>query len=148
MLNPDFREMLCGLNAVDAEYIVVGAYALAAHGLPRATGHLDVWVRSSPDNAQRVLRALQAFGAPMDQISAEDLAQPDVVFQIGVAPRRIDVLTSIDGVTFEGAWPRRWQLQVDGLTVPILSKEDFVVNKRAVGRPKDLADIAWLEGEE
>lgn len=148
MLNPDFREMLSELNAAGADYIVVGAYALAAHGLPRATGDMGVWVRPSTNNARRVHQALQRFGAPMDQIAVEDLSQPDVVFQLGVAPRRIDVLTSIDGVAFDDAWPRRVTVEVDGLPVPILSKQDFVANKRAVGRPKDLADIAWLEGED
>ncbi len=148
MLNPDFREMLSELTDADAEFIVVGAYALAAHGLPRATGDIDVWIRPTPENAQKVNLALTRFGAPMDQISPEALATPEVVFQLGVAPRRIDLLTTIDGVAFDEAWPRRVMVEVDGLRVPILSKEDFVVNKRTVGRPKDLADIAWIEGED
>ena len=146
-MNPDFRDMLSELSAAGADYIVVGAYALAAHGMPRATGDMDVWVRASPENAARVHRALQRFGAPMEQIPVDDLVSPDLVFQLGVVPRRIDILTSIDGVSFDDAWPRRVLVEVDGLQVPVLSKEDFIANKRAVGRPKDLADIAWLEGD-
>jgi hypothetical protein len=140
--------MLFELSNAGADFIVVGAYALAAHGLPRATGDIDVWVRPSVESANKVILALQQFGAPMDQISSEALSSSDIVFQLGVAPRRIALLTSIDGVSFDDAWARRILVDVEGLRLPILSKEDFIVNKRAVGRPKDLADIAWIEGHE
>jgi hypothetical protein len=145
VLNPDFRDMLSELNEAGADYIVVGAYALAAHGVPRATGDIDIWVRADASNASRVHAALSQFGAPLDQLSLGDLSSPDVVFQVGVAPRRIDILTSIDGVEFAEAWPRRFAIDVDGLSIPILGREDFIANKRASGRPKDLADIASLE---
>ena len=147
MLNPDFRDMLSALNDVGAEFLVVGAYALAAHGLPRATGDIDIWVRPSTDNADRVLDALRRFGAPTGQVSADDLCVPNLVLQIGVAPSRVDILTSIDGVEFDGAWDRRLVTDVDGLSVPILGRDDLLTNKRTVGRAKDLADVAWLEGE-
>jgi hypothetical protein len=148
VLNPDFRDMLSELNEAGAEYLVVGAYALAAHGTPRATGDIDIWVRPTPENARRVHAALTAFGAPSGQVSVDDLSAPDVVFQIGVAPRRIDILTSIDGVAFDDAWPRRETVEVDGVLVPILGREDFVANKKASGRPKDLADIASLDDDD
>ena len=145
MLNRDFREMLSELLDASAEYLIVGAYALAAHGVPRATGDLDVWIRPSKDNAGRVFAALARFGAPLDHVSLEDFTNPGMVFQIGVAPRRIDILTSIDGVDFDSAWSGRSSVEIDGLRVPVLGREDLIANKRAVGRPKDLADIAMLE---
>jgi hypothetical protein len=147
-VNPDFRDMLSALNAEAVEYLLVGAYALAVHGLPRATGDMDVWIRPSAANAARTFTALRRFGAPLADLTREDLARPGVVFQIGVAPNRIDLLTAIDGVEFEAAWPRRVLREIDGLEVPVISRQDFIRNKTAVGRPKDLADIAWLEGEE
>lgn len=147
MLNPDFRDMLSAFDEEDVEFLVVGAYALAAHGLPRATGDLDLWVRRSPDNAERVLGALRAFGAPTTDLSTDDLVSPDVVFQIGVEPRRIDILTSIDGVEFDAAWANRERIEVDDLELPVLGRRDFITNKRALGRPQDLADVARLEEE-
>lgn len=145
MLNPDFREMLSALTEEDAEFLVIGAYALAVHGLPRATGDLDLWVRRSRENAERVLRALEVFGAPTTDLSLDDLVTPDLVFQIGREPRRIDFLTSIDGVEFEEAWERRVALELDGVPVLVLGREDLIRNKRAVGRARDLADIEALE---
>ena len=145
MLNPDYRDMLSALSAEGVEYLVVGAYALAAHGLPRATGDIDFWIRATPENAGRVWSALQRFGAPLGDLTPEDLASPGTVFQIGVAPRRIDLLTSIDGVDFESAWSRRESRAIDGLSVPVLSREDLLLNKRSTNRPKDQLDAEWLE---
>ena len=147
-MNPDFRDMLSALNAEGVEYLLVGAYALAVHGLPRATGDMDVWLGPSAANAQRALAALRRFGAPLSELSEADLTQPGTVFQIGVVPRRIDLLTAIDGVDFQAAWRNRMLTTLDDLEVPVLSRGDFLKNKRAVGRPKDLADVAWLEGED
>ncbi|MGH7719568.1 MAG: hypothetical protein ACREON_12095 [Gemmatimonadaceae bacterium] len=145
MLNPDFRDMLSAFAAAEVEFLSVGAYALAGHGIPRATGDLDLWVRPSAANAERVMRALEAFGAPMDQITGDDLVSPDLIFQIGIEPNRIDILTSIDGVEFDEAWPNRVVIQVDGVEVPLLGREELIRNKRAAGRPQDLADVAQLE---
>src|SRR4051812_1317630 len=103
-MNRDFAEMLSALSAAGAEFLVVGAHALAAHGRPRATGDLDIWVRSTSENAEKVWSALARFGAPLSGLSKADLQAPDVVFQIGIEPNRIDILTSIDGVDFDGAW--------------------------------------------
>jgi len=144
-MNTEFVEMLSALSAADAEFLVVGAHALAAHGVPRATGDLDLWVRGTPENARRVMVALKSFGAPLFGLSVEELSTPGIVFQIGVAPLRIDILTSITGVEFEGAWERRTEMELGGVRFGVLSREDLVENKRATGRPKDLLDIESLE---
>jgi len=145
MLNPDFREMLSALSDAGAEYLIVGAYALAVHGVPRATGDLDFWIRATPDNAERVLAALAAFGAPTADLSTDDLLAPDRVIQLGYPPVRIDLLTSIDGVGFDEAWPARLETTVAGQRVNVIGRDDLIRNKRSVGRPRDLADIEELE---
>jgi len=146
-MNPDFAEILSELTAAGAEFIVVGAFAVAAHGNPRATGDIDIWVRPTRENAERVLQALRAFGAPLFGLSIEDLVNEQTVFQIGVAPIRIDILSGIDGVAFEDAWARRVSATLGSSTAPVLSLADLATNKRAAGRPKDLADLAWIELE-
>jgi predicted nucleotidyltransferase len=148
LLNPDFRDMLSALSAERAEYLLVGAYAVAVHGLPRATGDLDIWIRASDANARRVWRALARFGAPLSELRETDLQTPRIVVQIGVAPRRIDLLTAIDAVAFDEAWSDRREVDIGGLTVPVIGRRHLIVNKKAVGRPQDLADVARLEGDE
>lgn len=145
-MNPDFHDMLSALSAEGAEYLLVGAYALAVHGLPRATGDIDLWVRPSPDNGRRVLAALARFGAPLGDLTQRDLMTPGTMFQIGVAPRRIDLLTTIDGVEFDEAWAARCVTRVGTLDVPVIDREHLLRNKKAAGRPQDLADAARLEG--
>lgn len=145
LLNPDFRDMLSALSEEGAEYLLVGAYALAVHGLPRATGDMDLWVRATEENARRVLGALSRFGAPLAGVTAHDLVTPGTVFQIGVAPRRIDILTSIDGVQFDEAWGVRHVARVESLDVPVIARQHLIRNKKATGRPQDLADAARLE---
>jgi hypothetical protein len=144
-VNRDFAEMLAALSAAGAEYLLVGAHALAAHGVVRATGDLAVRIRPTPDNASKVWRALLAFGAPLQELTERDLATPDVVFQIGVAPYRIDLLTSIDGVSFDDAWRNRTTVRVEGQEIALIGREDFLRNKRATGRLRDLADAEELE---
>lgn len=144
-MNRDFVEMLSALNETGADFLIVGAHAVAAHGHPRATGDLDIWVRSTSENAQRVLRALGEFGAPLSNLSLEDLSHPNTVFQIGVSPCRIDILTSITGVDFAKAWTNKIEIQVEGLTVFCIGKNDLLHNKKATGRPQDLADVDSLE---
>lgn len=144
-MNPDFRDLLSEFNARGVEYLVVGAYALAAHGRVRATGDLDLWVRPDPANAKRVMAALAAYGAPLQDLTEGDLSRTGVVFQIGVAPVRIDVLTGIDGVTFDDAWRERFTTRYADQTVPVLSVGLLITNKRAVGRAQDVADVEWLE---
>jgi len=145
MLNLDFKEMLSCLKDEEVDFIIVGAYALAAHGFPRATGDIDIWVRNSFENAQKIMRALVKFGAPTSYLSEEDFAAPDVIVQLGVEPCRIDLLTGIDGVGFDEAWENRVSITIDDLDIEILSKEDLLRNKLATGRDKDQGDIVWLE---
>ena len=147
-MNPDYRDMLSALSAEGAEFLVVGAYAMAVHGVPRATGDIDLWVRASRENAARVLRALARFGAPAGELTLDDLAREGTVFQVGVAPRRIDILTHVDGLTFGDAWAHREAHTVGELSVPVLSREDLIRNKRATGRLRDLADAERLGGAE
>lgn len=144
MLNPDFRDMLSCLKDEAVDFIVVGAYALAAHGLPRATGDIDIWIRNSPPNAQRVLRALGKFGAPVSDLTERDFTSTDVIVQIGVEPSRIDIITSIDGVAFDAAWENKVSVTIDELEIFILSKADMLKNKLAANRDKDQSDISWL----
>ena len=145
-MNRDYVEMLAALSAADAEYLVVGAHALSMHGRPRATGDLDLWVRPTPSNAARVWVALERFGAPLDDLTRDDLASEDLVYQIGVAPDRIDILTTVTGLTFDEAWTSRATLTLDGVAVPVIGRECLIKNKKALGRPRDLADVAELEG--
>jgi len=144
-MSPDFKDLLSEFNARRVEYLVVGAFALAAHGRVRATGDLDIWVRPAAENAKRVMDALTAFGAPLHDLSIEDLSRPGTVYQIGVAPLRIDILTGIDAVEFDDAWSSRFVAQFAGESVPVLSVQHLIRNKRAVGRAQDLADVEWLE---
>jgi hypothetical protein len=145
VLNPDFAEMLSVLCAEDVDFLLVGAYAMAAHGVPRATGDIDIWVRPSAANARRVIRALRRFGAPLFNLTEDDLTYPGTVFQIGLPPRRIDILTSIDGVDFPYAWRSRVRCRLEGIDVAVLGRRALLRNKRATGRPKDLLDAGILE---
>jgi hypothetical protein len=144
-MNQDFVELLRAFIAADVRFLIVGAYALALHGRPRATGDLDIWVDASPENARKVMAALAAFGAPMADISADDFARPGVAYQIGVAPGRIDVLTELTGVTFAEAWGDRLRHSFGDVDVDFIGKSSFIRNKRATGRPKDLADLEGLD---
>lgn len=112
-INPDFSDLFASLNAAGARYLLVGSYALAIHAQPRFTKDLDVWVSPDPENAHRVISALTEFGAPMASLTVADLAAPGLVFQIGIPPNRIDILTAIDGMSFDEAWspPRRGDLR-------------------------------------
>ncbi len=146
-LNEDFRDMLASLLEAGVEFLVVGAHALAFHGLPRATGDIDILVRPTKENASRVVRALQAFGAPLSAhgVTEADFSTAGTVYQLGLPPRRIDLLTAIDGVSFEEAWADRVVATRDGLELSFLSREALVKNKRAAARPKDFVDVEALE---
>ncbi len=141
-MNPDFADFL----AAEARFVVAGAHALAVHGVPRATGDIDVWIDRSPGNVARVWQALEAFGAPAAAlgVSRADLETPDLVIQIGLPPRRIDVLTGVSGLEFDEAWPDRVVHRIDQLDVPFLGRAALVRNKRASGRFKDLGDLEAL----
>jgi hypothetical protein len=144
-VNSDFRDLLAEFNAHGVEFLVVGAHALAAHGLIRATKDLDVWVRPGAANAPRVLAALTSFGAPLHDLTVDDLSRPGLVFQIGIPPIRIDVITAIDGVGFDEAWPDRLRVEFSDQAVGVLSRRHLLANKRAAGREQDLLDVKWLE---
>lgn len=145
MLNEDYRDMLCSLSAEGVRFLLVGAYAMAAHGFPRATMDIDFWVMPSPGNAEAVVRALRRFGAPMDRISKTDFETEGTIIQIGVAPRRIDIITAASGLQFEETWARSLAVTIEGVEVRVPSIPDLIVNKRASGRKKDLADVEALE---
>jgi hypothetical protein len=145
-LNEDFLDILRALLDEGARFLVAGAHALAVHGVPRATGDLDIWIDRDPANTEPVWRAIVRFGAPVESldVSRDDLGRPGVVVQIGLAPRRIDLLTDLTGVDFASAWAGRVVRSVEGLDVPFLGRESLVQNKRATGRLKDLADLEAL----
>ena len=144
-LNPDFRDLFAALNAERAEYLLVEGYALAVHAAPRFTRDLAVWVNATGENARRVRAALERFGAPLGALAPGDLATPGIVFQIGVQPNRIDVLTAIDGVAFAEAWPERLETRYGDADVHVIGRRLLVQNKRASGRPQDLVDADLLE---
>ncbi len=147
-MHSHFRDLLLEFNATGVEYLVVGAHALAAHGHIRATKDLDVWVRPEPKNARKVYRAMASFGAPLHELAEDDLAQPGVIFQIGIAPIRIDVITSVDGLEFADAWPDRLSAEFDGVPAAVLSRRHLIQNKKASGRLQDLADVERLEASD
>lgn len=144
MLNRDFKEFVELLNSSGVEYLVVGGYALAAYGHPRYTGDLDIWFRATPTNVQGLLDALDAFGFGSLGLTSEDFLRAGSVIQLGYPPARIDLLSAIDGVSFDDCYPRRQIVRVDALDLPLINETDFRINKRAAGRAKDLADIESL----
>jgi hypothetical protein len=145
MLNPDYKEMLSLLLEESVEFVLVGAYALAVHGFPRATGDIDLLVRPSAENAEKVYRCLARFGAPMEGIRSGDFSEPGLVFQIGVAPRRIDILTAIDGLSFQEAAKDAIIVRIEDLDIPVLSKANLIKNKESTGRMKDAVDAETLK---
>lgn len=146
-MDPDFKELLLTFNAHDVEYLIVGAHALAAYGHVRATKDLDVWVRPNRLNAEKVLAALTAFGAPLGDLNLEDLSRGGTIFQIGMPPLRIDLITAIDGVDFEEAWPDRFSAGFGGVPVSVISRHHLIVNKTASARLQDLADLERLNSD-
>jgi hypothetical protein len=144
MLNEDYKEMLQILLSNKVEFLVVGAYAMGAYGYPRATGDLDIWVEASPGNSEKIYRSLSKFGAPLSDITETTFSEEGIIFQIGVAPRRIDIITKIDGVDFGKAYSDKQEIEVEGIKIPFLSKEDLIKNKESTGREKDQLDAKYL----
>ena len=144
-LEPDFKEMLSALCSAGADFLLIGGHALGFHGLPRYTHDIDFWVRPTAENAQRVWKAMEAFGAPMFMFEPSDLTKPDMVLQIGVAPLRIDIITSIVGVDFETAWKNRVTVKHEGIEVPVIGIDELIQNKLASGREEDKLDAKKLE---
>jgi hypothetical protein len=146
--SPDFLDLLTALNDADARYLLVGGHAVGLFGHPRATKDFDLWVEASSENARRVYRALSDFGAPLEGVVEEDFGRPGSGFRMGSPPFRIEVLTEISGVTFADAWPRRQAVDLDGVRCFVIARDDLIANKRAAGRPQDLADVDFLERAE
>ncbi len=141
----DYKDMLSALSEAKAEFLVVGAYAVIAHTVPRYTKDIDIWVNPTAENAARVFAALADFGAPLEGISAEDFTDKGAYFQIGVEPVRIDLLMSMGGLEFDRVWARRHPFDFDGIAAHVPCLDDVIAAKRAAGRPQDLLDIEWLE---
>lgn len=146
-MTDDWADVLVALLEAGARFLVVGAHAMAVHGIPRATQDLDVWVEPTDENASRVWNALAGFGAPLADLGVEvgDFVRPGTVVQLGLPPNRIDVLTEISGVpSFGTAWRDRVEREVSGKRIPFIGRRALITNKRAAGRLKDLADIEAL----
>jgi hypothetical protein len=144
-VNPDFLDIIRALLDARVRFIIVGAYAVNLYVDPRATGDLDIWVEPTAENAPRVIQALKEFGAPLTDVSENDFVLLGITLQIGIPPRRIDLLTSVTGIEFTEAWADRQEFSFGPFTVPFLSKAAVIKNKRATGRPKDLADLDALD---
>ncbi|MBM4314059.1 MAG: nucleotidyltransferase family protein [Deltaproteobacteria bacterium] len=142
---PDLRELLVLFNEEKVEYLIVGGYALAFHGAPRYTGDLDLLVRPEPANAQRILKALMRFGFGSLNLTLADFTDSDRVIQLGQPPVRIDLVTSITGVSWEEAFSSRVPGAYGNVPVYFLGRDTFIRNKRAIGRAKDIADIEALD---
>ena len=140
----DYEDFFALLNKNKALYVIVGAYALAYHGAPRFTGDLDIFIPRTEENIQKVLKTLDDYGFRELKIGVQDLIKPDLIIQLGYEPLRIDLITSIDGVSFEEAWDNRIEDKFGNETVYYISKEDLIKNKKATGRPKDLNDLELL----
>lgn len=143
-VQPDFRELLALFNAHKVDYIIVGGYALAFHGAPRYTGDLDIFIKPDPNNAQRILDALHDFDFKALGLTMDDFECPDKVVQLGVPPVRIDIITSLTGVSWEEAFAGRKKANYGDIPIYYLGREQFITNKRALGRKRDLADLEAL----
>jgi predicted nucleotidyltransferase len=146
MLNKDYKEMLQILLDNKVRFLVVGAYAMGAYGYPRATGDFDIWVEASSENSEKIYRSLSQFGAPLSDISKTTFCEEGIIFQIGVAPRRIDIITKIDGVDFKKAYSDKQEVEIEDIKIPFISKEDLIKNKESTGREKDILDVKYLRG--
>ena len=147
MLNEDYREMLQLLLEEQVDFMIVGAYALGTHGYPRATGDIDIWVKPDPFNSKKTFRALARFGAPLDGIKPDDFSTEGIIFQIGVIPRRIDIITKVDGITYKEADEDKISVEIGELNIPVISLEKLIKNKSATGREKDKLDIKTITGK-
>lgn len=143
-LNPDFKELLRCFNSAGARYLILGGYAVNFHGCHRNTKDIDIWVAIDPANAQRVSEALIKFGFAAEGVLPEKFTQPGNVYSFGRAPTRVDILTSPTGIDFADSWKSRIEFEIDGVTIPFISLDHLRANKKASGRPRDIADLAAL----
>ncbi|MDT8302426.1 MAG: nucleotidyltransferase [Sedimentisphaerales bacterium] len=146
MLNKDYKEMLQILLDNKVRFLVVGAYAMGAYGYPRATGDFDIWVEASSENSKIIYQSLLKFGAPISELTQTTFCEEGIIFQIGVAPRRIDIITKIDGVDFKKAYSDKQEVEIEDIKIPFISKEDLIKNKESTGREKDILDVKYLRG--
>ena len=144
MLNRDYKEMLSLLLDNEVEFLLVGAYALAIHGYPRATADIDIFIKPDSENASKLYKTLEEFGAPLENVSPDDFVEPGIILQIGVAPRRIDILTKIDGMTFDEASGGKEIIEIEDLMIHVISRKNLIINKLATGREKDRIDAENL----
>jgi hypothetical protein len=140
-MNSDFSDLLRALNEEAVEYLIVGGYAVIKYTEPRFTKDIDIWVNATPENAERVVRALTRFGAPLVGVTREDFANVELIYQIGMAPTRIDIIMGVDGLEFSDCWPRREVINWDKVETNFISIRDLIANKEKVGRPQDLIDL-------
>ena len=145
-MSPEFKDILAELINEKVDYLLVGAFAVAAYGCARATGDIDIWVRASRENSARTFHALARFGAPIADVTPDYFDHPGPAFQVGLPPFRIDILTKISGLAFEEAWPNRQVMAIGGLDVAVIGRADLIINKKATGRKKDEIDVEMLEG--
>lgn len=145
ILTKDFVEFIECCVVRDVRFLIVGGYALAAHGHPRATKDLDIWVMIDPDNAERLVQALGDFGMDSVGLEPSDFLEPDVIVQLGYPPVRIDLITSATGVDFGSCWDHRMVVQVGSVEAGFISEADLIANKKASARPQDLVDVQILE---
>jgi len=144
VLNEDYKEMLQILLNNKVKFLIVGAYAMSSYGYPRATGDLDLWVEASQENSEKLYQSLSEFGSPLERITKNTFCEEGIIFQIGVAPRRIDIITKIDGVNFQQAYLDKEEIEIEGFIIPFLSKENLIKNKECTGREKDKLDAHYL----
>jgi len=145
-INPDFRDLFIAFNGEGVEYLLVGAHAVGYYTEPRYTKDMDLWVRATPDNAQRVYRALTHFmGEPPFDVAATDFENPNIVYQIGVAPNRVDIIVGLEGIDFEAAWARRVETAYGDVPIHLMGMEDLMQAKKLASRPLDLVDLEGLE---
>lgn len=147
-LNPDYFDMFKTLNTAGVRYLVIGGYAFGFHVEPRTTKDLDIWVDPSPENVLLLYKALAEFGAPLAGVSAEDFCNPDLIYQIGVPPNRIDIIMGLENITFDEAWKNRYEATYADEKVNVVSRDDLIKIKRAAGRPQDLEDVRGLESSQ
>ena len=147
MLNEDYKDILRLLSKNNVKFLLVGAYAMGAHGYPRATGDIDIWVEASEENSKKVYKALAEFGAFLKDVDEKTFSEDGVVFQVGLPPRRIDVITKVSGLRFDEAYKHKQKIEIEGLSIFIVSKADLIKNKESTGREKDKLDAKYLRKE-
>ena len=147
MLNEDYKDILLILLKNKVRFLIVGAYAMGAYGYPRATGDFDIWVENSFENSKKVYQSLKEFGAPLLKINKETFSNESIIFQIGVAPKRVDIITTIDGVNFKKAYSSKKIIKIENIFSPFISLKDLIKNKQSTGREKDKLDVKYLRGK-